>query len=194
MPPVGATKRTKRMKNTSLILKTMGIAWLTSWSLSVGATPSWWDDYQFRQAGSGTIELGGGGSGSGSLDILMSNLANPTATKFLYLVLDWEASDSSATFLPPVYFSVPPYTVYNGGVEVVSTYDPISGNNHWEYSFSIFPQPPEEVARIFWTIGTVGSRLDYSFDFRSRCPDGASTLGMMGLALLGLLRCRSSRS
>lgn len=177
------------------IATTLATLCVVSLCLPARAVPAWWDDYQYRESGGGEITRPVvTDPASGNLDIPMRNYAVPNVTKRLYFILDWQASDwnvvppSSTEMTSPVWFSYPPYygTIFTGGTEEVNVYDAATGWHHWEYSFSITPQPAKELARVHWIIGVPGVSLRYKYDFRSRCPDAGATMGLLGLSVLGL--------
>jgi len=165
--------------------------------------PAWWDvvdpvNKRERQDQVTIENTGGAGESEGTYTIFLDNLDDPHKYKEVYMVLQWDTEndtngsiqvDSNVTIDWPGHGPPEP---------MVMTVGPGNGPPyHWEYMFTIIPQPPEETVFLEYSGIEVGEKLKLDYDLRTMCfdlPNGDGTIpepGVLALlagGLIGLVR------
>ena len=163
--------------------------------------PSWWDNADKQRSDTVTIEnTAGTGQSEGTYTVFLENLNDPAMYKEVYLVLEWYTVDDangSISVDKDVTISWPGGPQAPGVPMVLNVDDLVGPPFHWEYEYTIRPQPESETVFFSYSGIDVDEQLVLEYDLRTKCLSGNGIPEPSGLALLafgavGLVRRKRS--
>jgi len=159
--------------------------------------PSWWDNADKQRSDTVTIEnTAGTGQSEGTYTVFLENLNDPDRFKEVYLVVEWYTIDDvngSINVDKDVTITWPGGPPAPGVSMVLNVDDQVGPPFHWEYEYTIRPQPESETVFFQYSGIDTDEQLVLEYDLRTKCFEGngipePGALSVLALGAVGLAR------